>query len=201
MSGTTGCVSFDRASFETWGPPYDPTSKLFDMAYEWGSGEADAVSTTNLKAMSAGDLKAEVCKLSKIADDAERQAAYTKVLTMLHNEIFFLPLTRKKNIAVVNSRVSGFKFGSMEFDIPIAALYPNPGPVGMITGIVFGVLAVCTVIGLLAFLGLMIVRERQGAPIFMELPQDPPEPADFTGSKGQLGYAMPPPVAPWYPMV
>ena len=33
---------------QTWGPPYDPASKLFDMTYEWGSGEADAVATTNL---------------------------------------------------------------------------------------------------------------------------------------------------------
>lgn len=190
VSGETGCVSFDIAYSETWGPPYDPTSKLFDMTYEWGSGEADAVATINLEAMEAGDFKAEVRRLSTITDDTERQAAYTKVITMLHNEAVFLPLTRKKNIAVVNDRVSGFKFGSMEFDIPIASLHPTPPPVGMIIGIVFGALAV---LGLLACVAVMIVREKQGAPIFMEVPQVPPEPMDLTGPAGNLGHAMPMP--------
>ena len=110
------------------------------------------------------------------------------MITMLHNEA--VPLTRKKNIAVVNDRVSGFKFGSMEFDIPITALHSIPPPVGMIIGIVFGALAV---LGLLACVVFMIVREKQGAPIFMDVPQVPPEPTDLTGPAGNLGHAMPMP--------
>merc|ERR1740138_1897600 len=93
VTGTMGCVSFDLAYSETWGPPYDPTSKLFDMTYEWGSGEADAVATTNMASVSAADFKTKVRKLSTIADDGARRAAYSEVLTILNNEAVFLPLT------------------------------------------------------------------------------------------------------------
>ena len=44
------------------------------------------------------------------------------MLTLLHEEAVFLPLTAKKNIAVLADRVSGFEFGSGEFDIPLAQL-------------------------------------------------------------------------------
>ena len=170
VSGQKGCISFDLAYSETWGPPYDPTSKLFDMTYEWGSGEADAVATTNMASVSAADFKTKVRKLSTIADDGARRAAYSEVLTILNNEAVFLPLTRKKNVAVVNSRVSGFKFGAMEFDIPVANLYPTPPdkfPVGGIVGIVVGVVAF---LGLLIFVGYLIRREKRGEPMFTELP-------------------------------
>ena len=187
VTGTMGCVSFDLAYSETWGPPYDPTSKLFDMTYEWGSGEADAVATTNLAAKTAAQFKTEVRALSEIEDDSARQTAYTSLLTTLHTEAVFMPLTRKQNIAVVNSRVSGFKFGSMEFDIPIAALKPTPVeeeaskkfPVAGIVGIVLGAVVI---LGLGAFLTHMIVLEKRGKPLFMELKQDvndDPDPAYF----------------------
>ena len=107
----------------------------------------------------------------------------------------FLPLTRKKNIAVVNSRVSGFKFGAMEFDIPIHELYPTPLPkppdspepwqlpFGAIFGIVVGVVAL---LAALSFLYVLIAREKRGEPIFMKIP---PEPTDLTSKPGagQIG--------------
>jgi len=171
----TGCVSFDLAYSETWGPPYDPTSKLFDMTYEWGSGEADAVATSNLLSKTADEFKTEVRGLSKIAGDAARQAAYDSLLTTLHEEAVFLPLTRKKNVAIINSsRVAGFQFGSSEFDMPIAAMYPASDesyqfPVGGIIGIVVGVL---TLFGLAGALGYLIVREKRGKPAFSALMQN-----------------------------
>ena len=50
---------------------------------------------------------------------------YTEVLTALHDEAIFLPLTAKRQTAVTNSGVSGFKFGFMEFDLPLANLHPS----------------------------------------------------------------------------
>ena len=104
------------------------------------------------------------------------------MLTKLHNEAVFLPLTRKKNIAVVNDRVSGFRFGAMEFDIPIHELYPTPlpkppepepFPVGGIVGIVVGAVAL---LAALSCVGFMISREKRGEPLFMKIP----EPTDLT---------------------
>merc|ERR1712216_711504 len=167
------------------GPSLRPDLDLFDMTYEWGSGEADAVATTNLAAKTAIEFKNEVRALSEIEDDSARQTAYTSLLTTLHSEAVFMPLTRKQNIAVVNSRVSGFKFGSMEFDIPIAEMFPPPVeeeekfPVAGIVGIVLGAVVI---LGLGAFLTHMIVLEKRGKPLFMELKQDvndDPDPAYF----------------------
>ena len=55
-------------------------------------------------------------------DKAARQALYTEGLTTLHDEAIFLPLTGKRQTAVANKRVSGFKFGFLEYDFPLANL-------------------------------------------------------------------------------
>merc|ERR1719446_72123 len=172
----TGTISFDLALSETWGPPYDATSKLFDMTYQWGSGEADAVATSNLASMTKPDLNALMLSLSTTTDPVARQDAYTNVLTTLHNEAVFLPLTAKRNVAVTNERVSGFKFGAGEFDIPLAQLYPTPPKSddgddeelptwGLILIIVVSVLFA----GVFALTMYMICREKQGKPIFNPL--------------------------------
>ena len=46
-----------------------------------------------------------------IKDKTAREAAYSKVLTALHDEAIFLPITAKRQTAVTNTRVSGFRFG------------------------------------------------------------------------------------------
>jgi len=121
-----GTNSFDIAYSETWGPPYDATSKLFDMTYEWGSGEADAVATSNLATMPKAQFVSNVRALSTTTDLTARQALYTNVLTTLHDEAIFVPLSAKHQIAVVNNRVSNFRFGCCEFDIPVAKMAPMP---------------------------------------------------------------------------
>ena len=44
------------------------------------------------------------------------------MLTTLHDEAIFLPLTGKRQTAVANKRVSGFEFGFLEYDFPLANL-------------------------------------------------------------------------------
>ena len=172
-----GTISFDMAYSETWGPPYDPTSKLFDMTYEWGSGEADSVATRNLDTLQRATFITDVRGLSQITDVTARTAKYKTLLTTLHNEAIFFPITRKRNIAVVNSRVSGFSFGSTEFDIPIASMYPTPPPskievssIGLSDGAKAGI-AVGAVFGvfLLVFASYLVIKEKQGAPVFMPI--------------------------------
>jgi nickel transport system substrate-binding protein len=122
--GVGGTITFDIAYSETWGPSYDPTTKLFDMTYEWGSGEADAVATSNLPSLPKDLLVKKINQLSSTIDNNARQKLYTEVLTSLHKEAVFLPLSAKRNVAVVNKRVFGFQFGSTQFDFPIETLYP-----------------------------------------------------------------------------
>ena len=121
--------SWDIAYSETWGPPYDATSKLWDMTHGlagWCSAEADAPAVSNMASMDYSLFVTKVRSLSTTIDATARQALYTEVLTALHTEAIFLPITAKKQTAVTNERVSGFEFGYMEYDLPLANLYPSP---------------------------------------------------------------------------
>jgi len=122
--------AWDIAYSETWGPPYDSTSKLWDMTHGlagWCSQEADAPAVSNMESMNYATFVDRVRNLSTILDATARQAAYTEVLTTLHNEAIFLPMTHKRQTAVTNKRVSGFQFGYMEYDLPLANLSPTTG--------------------------------------------------------------------------
>jgi hypothetical protein len=167
-----GCISFDIAIGETWGPPYDATSKLFDMTYEWGSGEADNVATSNLEQISKYDFNQLIQSLPTIEDPTTRQNKYNEVLNILQDSGVFLPLTAKQNLAVVSDTVGGFKFGFQEFDIPVAGLYvkppaPPPSNDDLSDGAIVGI-AVASAAAVLLLLGLvmMAVKERAGTPIF-----------------------------------
>ena len=117
---------WDIAYSETWGPPYDPTAKLWDMTHGhfsgWCSQESDAPAVTNMASMTINEFGTKVRQLSTIVDPAARTALYSEVLTTLHNEAIFLPLTAKRNTAVTSKRVGGFKFGYMEYDLPLTEL-------------------------------------------------------------------------------
>ena len=123
---------WDIAYSETWGPPYDPTSKLWDMTHGhfsgWCSQEADAPAVTNMASMTINEFGTKVRQLSTTVDPAARTALYSEVLTTLHNEAIFLPLTAKRNTAVTSTGVAGFKFGYMEYDLPLANLHPSDAP-------------------------------------------------------------------------
>ena len=125
-AGLDNYAGWDIALSETWGPPYDATSKLWDMTHglsgAWCSQEADAAAVKNMAGMTLHDFVAKVRSLSTTVDKAARQALYTEVLTTLHDEAIFLPLTGKRQTAVANKRVSGFEFGFLEYDFPLANL-------------------------------------------------------------------------------
>ena len=173
--GVNGSISFDIAYSETWGPSYDASTKLFDMTYVWGSGEADTVVTSNMSNPTKSQLVTWIQLSASTTDAATRQSYYTQALTALHNQALYLPLTAKRNIAVTNTRVSGFRFGAMEYDIPIAALYPTPAEYpsssvtfsgGAIAGIVIGTIVGSVLFGFTLFL---IYREKRGDPVFLSL--------------------------------
>ena len=184
-AGLDNYAGWDIALSETWGPPYDATSKLWDMTHglsgAWCSKEADAPAIKNMEGMAIDEFVSLVRGtggtggMSNIVDPVEREKVYTKVLTTLHDEAIFLPLTAKRQTAVTNSGVSGFKFGFMEFDLPLANLYPAPEKSsdslsdGEMAGIAVGAVLGAALLALLAFVCVMIAREKQGKPIFSNL--------------------------------
>ena len=117
--------------------------------------------------------RTDVRGLSNIVDRAARTFAYTSLLTTLHDEAVFLPISAKHHIAVHNNRVDRetFKFGFSEFDVPLANLKPAPPPPTEKNdlpgwGIALVTVASLAFLSLAAFVSYMYNRERQGKPIF-----------------------------------
>ena len=131
--------------------------------------------------------RTDVRGLSNIADRTARTAAYTSLLTTLHDEAVFLPISAKHHIAVHNNRVDreSFKFGYSEFDVPLANLKPTvyaspsppPAPPSAPPpptekndlpgwGIALVTVASLAFVSVAAFVSYMYNRERQGKPIF-----------------------------------
>ena len=94
--------SWDLSLSQTWGPPYDPTSKLWDMTHLWCSGESDAPAVINMEGMSFSQFRTNVRQLSTIQDSTQRENLYSSVLTTLHDEAIFVPITAKRQTAVTN---------------------------------------------------------------------------------------------------
>lgn len=183
-AGLDNYAGWDIALSETWGPPYDATSKLWDMTHglsgAWCSQEADAPAIKNMETMSIEDFVAKVRGtggsggMSNIVDPVAREAVYTEVLTALHGEAVFLPLTAKRQTAVTNTGVSGFKFGFMEFDLPLANLHPTPKGSdsltdGEIAGVAIGALLAMALLAVSVFVCVLIAREKKGQPVFSQV--------------------------------
>jgi len=78
-----------------------------------------------MESMTFDQFRSNVQSLSNIKDKASRDSLYATVLRTLHDEAVFLPITAKRQTAATNVRVSGFQFGYMEFDLPLANLFPT----------------------------------------------------------------------------
>ena len=185
--GVDNYAGWDIALSETWGPPYDATSKLWDMTHglggAWCSGEADAAAVKNMEGMKVEDFVAKIRGtggsggMSNIVDPVAREAVYTEVLTALHDEAIFLPLTAKRQTAVTNAGVSGFKFGFMEFDLPLANLRPTSFTDsltdGEVAGIAVGAALAVALLAMCFFVCCLIAREKKGKPVFSNLQVQP----------------------------
>ena len=56
-------------------------------------------------------------------DEAERQELYTFVLTRLHEDAVYIPLTFETNKALYTSDLKGVHFGTDQYDVDFASMY------------------------------------------------------------------------------
>ena len=64
-----------------------------------------------------------ITKILTSTDDAERQELYKSVLTNLHEDAMYLPLTYECNKALYTSALHGVHFGTDQYDVPFADMY------------------------------------------------------------------------------
>lgn len=101
-----------------WGMPYDPQSSLAAMrAPVYGDYAAQ------LGLEDKAEIDQAITDILTSTDEAERQELYTFVLTRLHEDAVYIPLTYECNKALYASELQGVHFGTDQYDVPFADMY------------------------------------------------------------------------------
>ncbi|MCX5567894.1 nickel ABC transporter substrate-binding protein [Kaistia nematophila] len=104
----------------TWGAPYDPHAFVSAMRVP-----AHADYQAQLGLPDKAKIDAEIGQALTSTDATRRQALYTDILTRLHEEAVYLPLTYSTAMLVARGNVGNLTFGATSFDYPFADLKPK----------------------------------------------------------------------------
>lgn len=110
--------NFDMVFNICWGMPYDPQSSLAAMrAPVYG----DYAAQQGLE--DKAEIDDAITRILTSTDENERQELYKPVLTNLHEDAMYLPLTYECNKALYTSALHGVHFGTDQYDVPFADMY------------------------------------------------------------------------------
>ena len=107
---------------DTWGAPYDPHSFVSSMRYP---GHADYMAQRGLPMKDAIDQ--EIAEVLGQTDEGKRAEGYRDILTTLHDQAVYLPVSYLTAISVSAKGVDNVQFGSTLFDVPFEAMRPATG--------------------------------------------------------------------------
>ena len=105
---------------ETWGAPYDPHSFCSSMR---APSHADYQAQIGLPMKTEIDAKIGEALLS--TDETRRQELYTYILSNLHEQAVYLPLTYIRGIIVYKKGLSGVQYGQLKAEIPFELIERN----------------------------------------------------------------------------
>ena len=110
--------NFDMVFNICWGMPYDPQSSLAAMrAPVYGDYAAQ------LGREDKADIDQAITDILVSTDETKRQELYTFVLTRLHEDAVYIPLTYECNKAIYRSDLQGFHFTQTQYEVPFADFY------------------------------------------------------------------------------
>lgn len=110
--------NFDMVFNICWGMPYDPQSSLAAMrAPVYGDYAAQ------LGLEDKADIDQAITDILVSTDETKRQELYTFVLTRLHEDAVYIPLTYECNKAIYRSDLQGFHFTQTQYEVPFADFY------------------------------------------------------------------------------
>ena len=110
--------NFDMVFNICWGMPYDPQSSLAAMrAPVYGDYAAQ------LGLEDKADIDQAITDILVSTDEAKRQELYTFVLTRLHEDAVYIPLTYECNKAIYRSDLQVFHFTQTQYEVPVADVY------------------------------------------------------------------------------
>ncbi|XOB64658.1 nickel ABC transporter substrate-binding protein [Deferribacteres bacterium DY0037] len=101
--------NFDMIFNKTWGPPFEPGSFTASMRKP---SHADYQAQAGLS--EKAEIDDNISKLLVSTDEADIKKRYRYVLSTLHKEAVYLPISYGLDLAVYNkNRISNFEFGEM----------------------------------------------------------------------------------------
>ena len=110
--------NFDTVFNICWGTPYDPQSSLAAMrAPVYGDYAAQ------LGLEDKAEIDQAITDILVSTDEQKRQDLYTFVLTRLHEDAVYIPLTYECNKAIYRSDLKGFHFTQTQYEVPFADFY------------------------------------------------------------------------------
>ncbi len=112
--------NFDMVFNICWGTPYDPQSSLAAMrAPVYG----DYAAQQGLE--DKDEIDAAITEILVSTDEARRQELYTFVLTRLHEDAVYIPLTYECNKAIYRADLQGVTFTQTQYEVPFSKMYFN----------------------------------------------------------------------------
>ena len=110
--------TFDMVFNICWGTPYDPQSSLAAMRQPvYGDYAAQ------LGLEDKAEIDEAITKILTSTDEEERQELYTFVLTRLHEDAVYIPLTYECNKAIYRSDLEGMHFTQTQYEVPFYDMY------------------------------------------------------------------------------
>ncbi len=110
--------NFDMVFNICWGMPYDPQSSLAAMRAPVYGDFAAQQGLTDKK-----EIDQAITDILTTTDEEERQELYRFVLTRLHEDAVYIPLTFECNKALYTKNLQGVHFGTDQYDVPFSDMY------------------------------------------------------------------------------
>lgn len=107
--------NFNLITNDTWGAPYDPHTLVGSMRE---AAHADYQAQLGLPMKAELDSKASAVLVS--TNEAQRQELYREILTTLHEQAVYLPMSYLANIAVYPKNITGVSFMGSQYEIPFS---------------------------------------------------------------------------------
>lgn len=110
--------NFDLAFNISWGTPYDPQSSLAAMRQPvYGDYAAQ------LGLHDKAEIDESITKILTSTDEEERKDLYKFVLTRLHEDAVYIPLTYECNRAIYRSDLKNVGFTQTQYEVPMEKMY------------------------------------------------------------------------------
>lgn len=114
---------FDLLFTASWGVPFDPHSYLSAITTTSEGGSPDHKALLGLPVKKELDGKIKEVLLS--TDEEKRKMLYKDILTTLHEQAAYLPISYQSNVAVYHKNISGVNFLPQEYEVPFTSIDVN----------------------------------------------------------------------------